>query len=191
MDASDFPVHCGLPCGGTPCTLCSGPTSKQRKWCNNLVRLCPRSTSQKGFFVSKTPKNHVFFWGGGAPFLGRGSKGPTSKAPMFPRVGTPKVVLVAVWCGVSGFTYIGRHNISVGVTFPRSMLQRKLSPGPAGFSWKKVWSATSHESFWRREATRIRNGQSTVGGPKWTKMDLFRPEWTKMDHFGPFWSREC
>ena len=28
---------------------------------------------------------------------------------------------------------------------------------------------------------RLRNGQSTVGGPKWTKMD----------HFGPFWSREC
>ena len=27
----------------------------------------------------------------------------------------------------------------------------------------------------------IRNGQSTVG----------RPKWTKMDHFGPFWSREC
>ena len=37
----------------------------------------------------------------------------------------------------------------------------------------------------------FKNGQSTVGGPKWTKMDLFRPKWTKMDHFGPFWSREC
>ena len=57
--------------------------------------------------------------------------------------------------------------------------------------------------------TLIRNCQSTVGGPKWTKMDLFRPKWTilvhlvsrllnpvrdkvvltiivKMDHFGPF-----
>ena len=32
------------------------------------------------------------------------------------------------------------------------------------------------------------NGQSTVGGPKWTKMDLFRPKWTQN---GPFWSREC
>ena len=31
---------------------------------------------------------------------------------------------------------------------------------------------------------------ATVGGPKWTKIDLFRPKWTKMDHFGPFWSRE-
>ena len=30
-----------------------------------------------------------------------------------------------------------------------------------------------------------------VGGPKWTKIDLFRPKWTKMDQFGPFWSREC
>ena len=37
----------------------------------------------------------------------------------------------------------------------------------------------------------FRNGQSTVGGPKWTKMDLFKPKWTKMDHFGPFWSPEC
>ena len=25
----------------------------------------------------------------------------------------------------------------------------------------------------------IRNGQSTVAGPKWTKMDLFRPKLTK------------
>ena len=33
--------------------------------------------------------------------------------------------------------------------------------------------------------------QSTVGGPKWTKMDLFRTKWTKMGHFGPFWSSEC
>ena len=32
----------------------------------------------------------------------------------------------------------------------------------------------------------FRIGQSTVGGPKWTNMDLFRPKWTKMDHFGPF-----
>ena len=30
----------------------------------------------------------------------------------------------------------------------------------------------------------IRNGQSTVGGPKWTKMDLFRPKWTILVHFG-------
>ena len=37
----------------------------------------------------------------------------------------------------------------------------------------------------------IRGGQSTTGGPKWTKMDLFRPKWTKMDYFGPFWSCEC
>ena len=37
----------------------------------------------------------------------------------------------------------------------------------------------------------VKNGQSTVGGPKWTKMDLFRPKRTKEDHFGPFWSREC
>ena len=37
----------------------------------------------------------------------------------------------------------------------------------------------------------LRDGQSTVGAPKWTKMDLYRPKWTKMDFFGPFWSREC
>ena len=36
----------------------------------------------------------------------------------------------------------------------------------------------------------FRSDQSTVGGPKWTKIDLFRPKWTKMDHFGPFWSCE-
>ena len=28
------------------------------------------------------------------------------------------------------------------------------------------------------------NVQSTVGGPKWTKMDLVRPKWTKMVHLG-------
>ena len=35
-----------------------------------------------------------------------------------------------------------------------------------------------------RISTEVRNGESTVGGPKWTKMDLCRPKWTKMDHFG-------
>ena len=53
-----------------------------------------------------------------------------------------------------------------------------------------------------------RSGQSTVGGPEWTKIDLFRPKWTilvsripnsssecshfdqngRFKHFGPFWS---
>ena len=33
--------------------------------------------------------------------------------------------------------------------------------------------------------------RARVGGPKWTKMDLFSPKWTRMHHFGPFWSREC
>ena len=34
-------------------------------------------------------------------------------------------------------------------------------------------------------ALTLRNGQSTVGGPKWTKMDLFRPKWTNiLVHFG-------
>ena len=31
---------------------------------------------------------------------------------------------------------------------------------------------------------KIRNGQSPVGGPKWTKMDLFTPKWTILVHFG-------
>ena len=37
--------------------------------------------------------------------------------------------------------------------------------------------------------TKIRCGKSTVGGPKWTKIDLFRPKWTKI-RFGirSFWS---
>ena len=30
----------------------------------------------------------------------------------------------------------------------------------------------------------FRNSQSTVGGPKCTKMDLFRPKWTILVHFG-------
>ena len=29
-----------------------------------------------------------------------------------------------------------------------------------------------------------RNGQSTVGGPKWTKMDLSRPKWTILLYYG-------
>ena len=55
--------------------------------------------------------------------------------------------------------------------------------------WAK--SCDSAESLERAIAVILRNGQSTVGGPKWTKMDLFRPKRTKMGHFGPFWSREC
>ena len=31
----------------------------------------------------------------------------------------------------------------------------------------------------------FRSGQSTVGGPKCTKIDLFRPKWTILVHFGP------
>ena len=30
----------------------------------------------------------------------------------------------------------------------------------------------------------FRNGESTVGGAKWTKMDLYRPKWTILVHFG-------
>ena len=30
----------------------------------------------------------------------------------------------------------------------------------------------------------FRNGQSTVGGPKWTKTNIFRPKWTVLVHFG-------
>ena len=40
-------------------------------------------------------------------------------------------------------------------------------------------------------ATQLRSGQSTVAGPKWTKLDLFRPKWTQLDHFGRFWSRDA
>ena len=29
IEANGFPVHCGLPCGATLCTLCSRPTLKQ------------------------------------------------------------------------------------------------------------------------------------------------------------------
>ena len=35
---------------------------------------------------------------------------------------------------------------------------------------------------------KFRNGESTVGGPKWNKNG---PRQAKMDHFGPSWSREC
>ena len=31
---------------------------------------------------------------------------------------------------------------------------------------------------------KLRSGQSTVGGPKWTKIDTFRPKWTILVHFG-------
>ena len=39
--------------------------------------------------------------------------------------------------------------------------------------------------FARNSLGKLRNGQSTVGGPKWTKMD---PLQAKMDQNGPFWS---
>ena len=43
------------------------------------------------------------------------------------------------------------------------------------------------ETVLRPFLTILRNGQSTVGGPNRTKMDLFGqngPNFTKMDHFG-------
>ena len=46
------------------------------------------------------------------------------------------------------------------------------------------------QEIWQRDVlnfSSIRRGQSTVGGPKWTKIDPLRPKWTKMDHFGSFW----
>ena len=49
----------------------------------------------------------------------------------------------------------------------------------------KLWISTLN--FWTLVFV---IGQSTVGGPKWTKIDLFGPKWTKMDHFGPFWPRK-
>ena len=38
----------------------------------------------------------------------------------------------------------------------------------------KIWGFTAN----------LRSGQSTVRGPKWTKIDLFRPKWTILVHFG-------
>ena len=40
------------------------------------------------------------------------------------------------------------------------------------------------EKFEKRKFVLIRSGQSTVGGPKWTKIDLLRPKWTILVHFG-------
>ena len=54
-----------------------------------------------------------------------------------------------------------------------------------------VKNVTNGQKVSRQSLTIFMEGQSTVGGPKWTKMDLFRPKRTKWDHFGPFWSREC
>ena len=55
-----------------------------------------------------------------------------------------------------------------------------------------MWSLP-HDSSWCGLLglnLRIRSDQSAVGGPKWTKIDLFRPKWTKINHFDPFWPRE-
>ena len=68
----------------------------------------------------------------------------------------------------------------------------KNFPAASKFARKLLWQgiSDSHSLLEFSEylfiSVMLRNGQSTVGGPKWTKMDLFRPNWTKMDHFGPF-----
>ena len=46
------------------------------------------------------------------------------------------------------------------------------------------WKASMKSWDLAHFACKIRRGQSTVCGPKWTKM-------AKMDQNGPFWSREC
>ena len=53
-----------------------------------------------------------------------------------------------------------------------------------GWGWSELFSnhRQSQEGFEGARIKNVRNGQSTVGGPGWTKMDLFRPKWTKMDH---------
>ena len=40
------------------------------------------------------------------------------------------------------------------------------------------------ESRQGRQEVYLRNGQSTAGGPKWTKTDPFRPKWTILVDFG-------
>ena len=52
-----------------------------------------------------------------------------------------------------------------------------------GNEWRKFrFASRSHPLH--PLVTMFRNGQSTVGRPKWTKMDLFRPKCTILVHFG-------
>ena len=74
----------------------------------------------------------------------------------------------------------------------------------------KSWSKSSETNYFCKKILFFRSGQSTVGGPTWTKMDLCGPKWTKIwcleckinssseyghcdqngrfDHVGPFWA---
>ena len=82
----------------------------------------------------------------------------------------------------------------------KNLKSTQRASNPPEFAQPRLRRSKRHRSYTPKFAPSrhgndqpyIRNGQSTVkGGPKWTKMDLFRPKWTKMDHFSPFWSREC
>ena len=88
-----------------------------------------------------------------------------------------------------------RPNTLLGVDF-RSILGRFL----VSFGQHDKHRKHNKASTPKKTGGFVRNGQSTVGGPKWTKMDVFRPKWTKMDHFGlanakirfgirPFWPK--
>ena len=63
-----------------------------------------------------------FFWGGG----GSNFKGPSSKAPTFPRVGSPKC---RSRCGMASRFGVYVSPRFTGATFPRSTFQRQLRLG--------------------------------------------------------------
>ena len=86
----------------------------QHDTCNNLAHLCPRSTFQRGFLLTKPRKGPRFGGGGGYEIFfggGDGSKRPSSKAPTAQRL--PRfhvlelrnIILAAVWRHVLGFTF--------------------------------------------------------------------------------------
>ena len=67
----------------------------------------------------------------------------------------------------------------------------KISPGRWGKTTPKRLPAFGHlaridyfSAKLHSKVCKIRNGQSTDGGPRGTKMDLFRPKWSILVHFG-------
>ena len=85
----------------------------------------PKIYVSEGVSVNETPEMTTF-WGGCPVFWGGGgSKGPSLKAPTFPRVGTPKC---RSRCGMaSRFGVYVSDTTFRNVTFPRSTFRRQLS----------------------------------------------------------------
>ena len=118
----------------------------------------------------------------------RGS-GPTERAIQLHKFGDgPNTVSESTVSNTELSEFFGPHRVPGGENSVSSSQPIICVPKRTHRVFRRTRRVT--EFAVKLSEAQFRSGQSTVGGPKWTKIDPFRPKWAKMDHFGPFWSRE-